>query len=158
MEERRQSSIRKLVSPPPAADRLLIMAWAFLSSQMLLCAEELGLFAELARDPADLSTLSECTGIDEDTTARFLTALVGLGLIEQQGGMYCNTEDVNLYLDRGKPSYIGGLLALARTAMQDTLSSTESVEGPSRDASPSSLLAEQVWSDIDSILRNTPLE
>ena len=83
------------------------MACAFLSSRMLLYADELGLFTELARDLADLSTLCARVGIDEDVAELFLTTLAGLGLIELRGGLYCNADDVNLYLDHIRPSYIG---------------------------------------------------
>ena len=134
------------------------MAWAFLSSRMLLYADELGLFTELARGPADLSTLCDRIGIDEDVVAPFLATLADLGLIEQHSGLYCNADDVNLYLDRTRPNYIGGLLALARTAVHDTNGTTEHVRGPQRQLSPSSQLCEKMWSDIDSLLGTTPLE
>lgn len=158
VEEHRRNSIGKLLAQPPVADRLLGMAWAFLSSRMLLYADELGLFTELARDPADLFTLCARVGIDEDVAEPFLTTLAGLGLIELRGGLYCNADDVNLYLDHSRPSYIGNLLAVARTAMHDTDGTTEHVSRPQREPKPSSLLSERMWADIDSLLRMTPLE
>ena len=154
MDEQRQNRIRNLLAQPPAADRLLNMAWAFLPSRMLLYAHELGLFTELAREPADLSTLCERLGIDEVVASQFLTTLAGLGLIEQHSGLYRNAADVGLYLDPAKPGYIGNLLGLARCAMRDTGGTNE----PRIEPISSSPLLEKMWSDVDGVLALTPLD
>ncbi len=36
-------------------------------------------------------------------------ALVALGLLERTDGRYANTPETDFYLDRSKPSYIGGM-------------------------------------------------
>jgi hypothetical protein len=41
-----------------------------------------------------------------------LDALVVLRLLERQGAQYANTPETDLFLDRAKPSYIGGLLEM----------------------------------------------
>ena len=158
MDEQRQNRIRNLLAQPPVADRLLNMAWAFLSSRVLLYADELGLFRELAREPADLSTLCDRFGIDEDVASQFLTTLAGLGLIEQHRGLYRNAADVSLYLDPAKPSYIGNLLGLARSTMRDTGCTADSANGPRSELSQSSPLLEKMWLDIDGVLASTPLD
>jgi hypothetical protein len=42
----------------------------------------------------------------------FLDALVALGMLEREQGKYTNTPATDLYLDRTKPTYIGGMLEM----------------------------------------------
>lgn len=42
-----------------------------------------------------------------------MDALVALGFLERRDGCYCNTPSTDLFLDRRKPSYIGGILEMA---------------------------------------------
>src|SRR5262249_56192956 len=42
-----------------------------------------------------------------------LDALVALGFLERQGSVYQNTPATDMFLDRRKPSYIGGVLEMA---------------------------------------------
>jgi hypothetical protein len=43
----------------------------------------------------------------------FLDALVSLDFLERRDGTYYNTPSTDLFLDKRKPSYIGGMLAMA---------------------------------------------
>src|SRR5204862_7191479 len=50
-------------------------------------------------------------GINERAARDFLDALVALGMLERDdNGRYGNSPATDLYLDRNKPTYIGGLL------------------------------------------------
>ena len=40
----------------------------------------------------------------------FFDALVALGMLEREDGRYANTPATELFLDRAKPSYVGGML------------------------------------------------
>jgi hypothetical protein len=42
----------------------------------------------------------------------FLDALVALGMLDRDGDPYRNTPSTDTFLDRRKPSYIGGLLEM----------------------------------------------
>ena len=42
----------------------------------------------------------------------FLDALVGLGMLQREQGKYANTPATDLYLDRTKPTYMGGMLEM----------------------------------------------
>src|SRR6516225_10453232 len=42
----------------------------------------------------------------------FLDALVALGMLRRERGRYANTPAADLYLDRTKPTYIGGMLEM----------------------------------------------
>jgi methyltransferase family protein len=71
----------------------------------------------LPKGPADLATLSQTLGLHARSARDFLDALVALKLIDRQDGRYSNTPETDLYLDRGKPSYVGGLLEMANARL-----------------------------------------
>jgi len=85
----------------------------FWASKTLLSAVPMSLFTELARGPEDLETLRGRLGLHPRAAHDFLDALVALGLLERSGGRYSNTPATDLFLDKHKPSYIGGLLEMA---------------------------------------------
>jgi hypothetical protein len=78
-----------------------------------LSAIEMELFTELARHPEYLETLRERLGLHERSARDFLDALVALGFLERGDGVYHNTPATDLFLDRRKPSYLGGILEMA---------------------------------------------
>ena len=45
--------------------------------------------------------------------ATFFDALVALGFLQRNGDRYANTPETDLFLDRKKPSYLGGFLEMA---------------------------------------------
>jgi hypothetical protein len=68
---------------------------------------ELGLFTDLA------ATLCVRLGLHERAARDFLDALVSLGFLERDEGVYRNAPAADLFLDRHKPSYLGGMLEMA---------------------------------------------
>jgi hypothetical protein len=70
-------------------------------------------FTELAKNPQDLGTLTGRLGLHPRSSRDFLDALVALGFLERHSGIYSNTPSTELFLDKRKPSYIGGLLEMA---------------------------------------------
>jgi SAM-dependent methyltransferase len=96
---------------PVMPDRILEVSYAFWQSKALLSAVELDLFTVLAEGPLDLETLASRTGIHERGARDFFDALVALHLLHRDlDGRYGNQPDTDRYLDRRKPTYIGGLL------------------------------------------------
>src|SRR4051812_30737080 len=94
-----------------APDRLVKLGVAFRDSKTLLSAVELGVFTLLAQGPLELDPLAEKSNVHERGAKDFFDALVALGLLERdRSGRYSNAADVNRFLDRNKPSYIGGEL------------------------------------------------
>jgi len=96
------------------------LGFGFWESKTLLSAVELGLFTELAKGPADLSTLSRRLGLHDRSARDFLDALVALKLLDRQDGLYRNTAETDLFLDRAKPSYVGGLLEMANARLYES--------------------------------------
>jgi hypothetical protein len=93
-------------------EKILELGSAFWGSKTLLSAVELGLFSELAKGPTDAESLRERLGLHERSARDFFDALVALGMLERNGDQYSNMPETDLFLDRAKPSYIGGLLEM----------------------------------------------
>ena len=94
-------------------DRILQTGTAFWASKTLLSAVEMELFTQLAKHPGDLHTLQGRLGLHPRAAADFLDALVALGFLQRIDGVYQNTAETDLFLDKAKPSYIGGILEMA---------------------------------------------
>ena len=95
-------------------DHILQTGLAFWSSKTLLSAVEMEIFTELAKHPGDLATLQGRLGLHPRGARDFLDALVALGFLQRgDDGIYRNTPDTELFLDKSKPSYIGGILEMA---------------------------------------------
>ena len=95
-------------------DKILQLGSAFWGSKTLLSAIELGLFTQLAiKGPLGLAELREALGLHERDSRDFFDALVALGMLQRlPDGRYANTPETELYLDRNKPSYCGGMLEM----------------------------------------------
>jgi O-methyltransferase/methyltransferase family protein len=101
------------MSNGPTPDAILQLGTGFWASKTLLSAVELGVFSELASSgPLDADALRERLGLHERSARDFFDALVALGMLERDNGSYGNTAETDLFLDRSKPSYVGGLLEM----------------------------------------------
>lgn len=94
-------------------ERILQTGTAFWASKTLLSAVEMEVFTELAKHPEDLATLTGRLGLHPRSSRDFFDALVALGFLERRDGVYLNTPETDLFLDKRKPSYIGGMLEMA---------------------------------------------
>jgi hypothetical protein len=70
-------------------------------------------FTHLAHRPGSLEDVRGRLGLHERSAHDFLDTLVALGLLNRHDGVYSNTPATDLFLDKKKPSYIGGLLEMA---------------------------------------------
>jgi hypothetical protein len=103
--------------PPPTPDAILQTGLAFWPAKTLLSAIELGLFTELAAGAQPLDTLQARLGLHARSARDFLDTLVALGFLQRHDGRYGNTPDTDLFLDRRKPSYVGGVLEMANARL-----------------------------------------
>ncbi len=94
-------------------DRIMQTGLAFWPSKTLLSAIELGVFTELAHGPASFSALSDRLGLHPRSALDFLDTLVALGFVTREGDCYANSPETDFFLDRKKPSYVGGILEMA---------------------------------------------
>src|ERR1700746_4099467 len=124
----------------PQPDYILQVGLGFWASKTLFSAVEMELFTELAKHPEDLETLQGRLGLHPGSALVFLDALVSLQFLERRGGRYCNTPSTDFFLDKRKPSYIGGILEMANhrlypfwgsltTALRTGLAQNETKDG-----------------------------
>src|SRR5262249_25269357 len=93
-------------------DAIMQLGFGYWGSRTLLSAVELGLFTELARGPLALEDIRARLHLHERSARDFLDALVALGMLQREQGTYANTPATDLYLDRAKPTYMGGMLEM----------------------------------------------
>lgn len=101
----------------PNPERIMQLGLGFWGSKALLSAVELGVFTELAADPQPGEELRRRLGLHPRGARDFFDTLVALGMLEREGDVYRNTPETDLFLDRGKPSYVGGLLEMANARL-----------------------------------------
>jgi len=94
-------------------EKIMQLGLGFWSSKTFLSAVELGLFTELANGALNEDQLRERLQLHPRSARDFFDALVSLGMLEREDGLYRNTPDTDLFLDRNKLSYIGGMLEMA---------------------------------------------
>jgi hypothetical protein len=101
----------------PSPDSILRLGFGFMASKILLSAVGLGLFTELAGAPLDAETIGRRLSLHPRGLRDFLDALVALGMLERSNGLYSNTPETGLFLDRAKPGYIGGILEMCNARL-----------------------------------------
>jgi len=113
-----QNATRAIAPQNPAAaaeltpERLLQLGAGFWASKTMLSAVELGVFTQLAGGGRTAKQLEEAIGLHPRSSRDFLDALVALGALERDGDTYRNAPDADLFFDKAKPTYVGGLLEM----------------------------------------------
>ena len=106
------------MNAPVKPDHIMQLGLGFWASKTLLSAVELGLFTELAKSPMSAEAVGERFNLHPRSLRDFLDALVSLHVLERDAeGLYSNTPEADMFLDRAKPSYIGGMLEMANTRL-----------------------------------------
>jgi precorrin-6B methylase 2 len=98
-------------------ERILQTGLAFWPAKTLLSAIEMGLFSELAGGPETFDALKGRLGLHPRSARDFLDTLVALGFLTRDADRYANTPETDLFLDRKKRSYIGGILEMANNRL-----------------------------------------
>jgi hypothetical protein len=101
----------------PTPDQILQTGLAFWPAKTLLSAIEIGVFSELSHGPEPFDVVSGRLGLHSRAARDFLDTLVALGFLQREGDRYGNTPATDLFLDRNKPSYIGGILEMANARL-----------------------------------------
>lgn len=97
--------------------KIMQLGTGFMGTKTLLSAIELGLFTELAKGPLEMEALRTRLQVHPRSARDFFDALVALGMLKRTGTHYANTPETGLFLDRNKPSYIGGILEMANARL-----------------------------------------
>ena len=97
-----------------ASELIMQLGFGFWGSKTLLSAVELGVFTELATEgPLGADALAGRLGLAARGTRDFLDALVALHMLDRADDVYRNTPATERFLDRLKPTYLGGMLQMA---------------------------------------------
>lgn len=102
-------------------DKIMQIGMSFWASKTLLTAVNMSLFTHLANNKMSGNEIKEKLGLNERSLYDFLDTLVALGFLERTGlkenAIYANAIDTNVFLDKNKPSYIGGLLEMSNNRL-----------------------------------------
>lgn len=109
--------VKPLTKSAPSPENILQVGFAFWSSKALLSAVELEVFTSLANNPLTLDELTRKLSLHPRATKDFFDTLVSLGFLQRHRGIYSNTAETDLFLDKAKPSYIGGILEMANSRL-----------------------------------------
>ena len=101
----------------PTPERIMQLGFGFWGSKALLSALELDVFTALAKGPLSADVLANRLGLHARSAQDFLDTLVALRLLERHGNQYANTPETDLFLDKAKPSYMGGILEMANARL-----------------------------------------
>ena len=113
----RETTTAKQLNP----SKIMQTGMAFWASKILLTAVEFELFTLLADSQLSGQEIQSKLALNDRSLYDFLDSLVALGFLQRSGiketSVYGNTEDTNLFLDKNKPSYIGGILEMANNRL-----------------------------------------
>ena len=135
-------------------DDIMRLGMAFWGSKALLSAVDLGVFTALAERSLECGELATRLGIHERSARDFFDALVALNMLVRDGDRYGNTRAADFFLDRNKPSYIGGFLELANNrlySMWDALTVGLRSGKPQTDTKDGGELFETLYADPEKL-------
>lgn len=100
---------------------IMQVGMGFWASKTLLTAVNLELFTFLAQGEQPAQNIQTQLGLHSRGLYDFLDTLVALRFLNRTGlrdsALYSNTDDANLFLDKNKPSYIGGMLEMSNNRL-----------------------------------------
>lgn len=101
--------------------KIMQVGTGFMASKTLLTAVNMELFTILAKRELTGKDIQSRLRLHDRNLYDFLDALVALGFLKRTGlketSIYKNAEDSNLFLDKNKPSYMGGILEMANNRL-----------------------------------------
>src|SRR6058998_1648259 len=102
---------------------ILQTAFAFWSSKVLLTAVEFEVFTKLGDRRFTGAELGAEVDLHPRAVSDFFDALVAMRFLEREGdgpsAKYFNTPAGAVYLDRGQPRYVGGILVMLNARSEE---------------------------------------
>jgi len=101
--------------------KIMQIGMGFWASKTLLTAVNMSLFTYLAKGELSANKIQNKLGLHNRSLYDFLDTLVALGFLNRSGlkenAIYSNAADAELFLDKNKPSYIGGILEMSNNRL-----------------------------------------
>lgn len=101
--------------------KIMQVGTGFFGAKTLLTAVNMELFTLLAKRELSGKDIQSILGLHSRSLYDFLDALVALGFLKRKGikesALYSNAEDADLFLDKNKQSYIGGILEMCNNRL-----------------------------------------
>ncbi|MEH6513201.1 MAG: methyltransferase [Maribacter arcticus] len=101
--------------------KIMQVGTGFMATKTLLTAVNMELFTILAKRELTGAEIQSRLGLQPRSLYDFLDALVALGFLRRTGlkekASYRNAEDTDLFLDKNKQSYIGGMLEMCNNRL-----------------------------------------
>ena len=91
-------------------EQLTALPYLTAYQQLIQGAIELDVFSNL-ENPITTKELSKKMSWNEGNTFNLLKGLYSLGYLERKGDTFCNMPETSKYLVKGKPAYMGSMLA-----------------------------------------------
>jgi hypothetical protein len=101
--------------------KIFQVGMGFWASKTLLTAVKMELFTQLATQSLSGNEIKHRLGLNGRGLYDFLDALVALGFLQKSGNLesavYSNSPDAELFLDKCKLTYMGGILEMANNRL-----------------------------------------
>ena len=101
--------------------KIMQIGMGFWASKTLLTAINMELFTHLAQGGLSGQNIQNKLGLNNRSLFDFLDTLVALGFLSRTGlkesAIYSNSDDSDLFLDKNKPSYMGGILEMSNNRL-----------------------------------------
>ena len=102
-------------------EKIMQIGMGFWASKTLLTAVNMSLFTRLSNNPMSGNEIRKALGLKKRSLYDFLDTLVALGFLNRTGlkksAIYNNAIDTDLFLDKNKLSYIGGILEMSNNRL-----------------------------------------
>ncbi len=119
METLKENQVKQEVKIDPS--HIMQIGMGFWASKTLLTAVKLELFTRLATRPLTGTEIKYELCLHDRGLYDFLDTLVALGFLQKNGNkdnaIYSNSKDSDLFLDKNKLSYMGGILEMANNRL-----------------------------------------
>jgi len=101
--------------------KIIEVGTGFFATKTLLTATNMELFTILAKRQLSGQEIQSRLGLHTRSLYDFLDALVAMGFLKRKGikekALYSNSEDTDFFLDKNKPSYMGGMLEMCNNRL-----------------------------------------
>lgn len=133
-------------------EKIMQVGMGFWASKVLLAANELDLFTFLSSGPKEVKQIQDALGLHDRAMFDFLDTLTSLGFLEREGilegAVYRNAPDVDVFLVKGRPAYLGGMLSMANNRLYNFWGSLEEALKTGRPQNEAKLSDKPIFEEI----------